>query len=76
MLQIVDSNADHALTEESRKNLFSEFWGIASHDKKWEYLTRRVSSQPVKTQITSWDSSRKESRIYSFRVDGKTVKVP
>ncbi|RVE40000.1 hypothetical protein evm_015350 [Chilo suppressalis] len=63
------------LSEEDRILLFKEFWAIETHKEKWEYLARRVDTCPVKDRKTHWESRRNESRSYSFRSNGRVVKV-
>lgn len=64
------------VTEDIRKQLFSDFWALADHNRQWDYIARSVTTQEVKqrSKFTAHEKSpkRKQTRRYFFRVSSKS----
>lgn len=61
------------LSEEIRKNLFSEYWQLGDHTRQWDFIARWVKITEKK--VGSLISRRKFSRKYYFPLEKDEIQV-
>ncbi|KAK3931942.1 Sporozoite surface protein 2 [Frankliniella fusca] len=62
-------NCRHRITEEQRKHIFQQFWGIGNHERQWEYIRQHSSSKATNSKKTDFVGKKKTSRSFFFMVD-------
>lgn len=63
------------VSKEQRQKLFSEFWKIENHSRKWDFIGRHVTVMKKKVETTNWESRRSYSHNYCLRFDNTEIKV-
>lgn len=64
------------VSEEQRKKIFDQYWGIGDHTRQFEFISKHISiSKPSKHRAVSVSSQRSESITYHLKVNGVLTKV-
>lgn len=63
------------VNEHHRQAIFAQFWEIKNHSRQWDFITRHTKITDKKKCTTNWESRRKFSRFYFFRIDGREERV-
>jgi len=63
------------ISEDNRKTVFTEYWGLGDHVRQWDFIARCVRIQEKKVATTSNNSRRALSRKYSLPINNVDIKV-
>ncbi|KAE8743411.1 hypothetical protein FOCC_FOCC010982 [Frankliniella occidentalis] len=63
------------LTENDRQEIFRSFWAIPTHARKWDFIGVHVSQYEQKNSTVNGVSKRQNSRTFSFKVQGRKIRV-
>ncbi|XP_034250152.1 uncharacterized protein LOC117650682 [Thrips palmi] len=63
------SNCRHKLTEDQRKAIFTQFWGIGNHERQWEYIRQNSNSKCTDSKRRNFTGKKKTNRTFFFLVD-------
>lgn len=65
------------ITDEERRQIFTNFWNLKDHNRQWDYVARMVtSSEPKERTVPITENPRKmNSHSYVLKTSTKEVRV-
>ena len=71
----VRKDAAKSLLLSKGKVFFNAFYKLQSHELQWQYITRRIISNPIKRLTLERKNNRTQTLKYSFPLDGCDIPV-